>query len=79
MVFSYIRIMKFTVSVPDKKAKTFVQFLKTIDYVNVEENKDFVVPEWHKKLVLKRIKNSKPEDYIPLDKAMKKLKKELGI
>ncbi len=28
---------------------------------------DFIVPEWHKELVRERIKNSKPENMIPLE------------
>ena len=32
------------------------------------------IPKWHKEETLKRIATSKPEDFIPLEKAKKQLK-----
>ena len=40
----------------------------------IQEQEHFDVPEWHKKIVLDRIKNSKPEDYIDWKDFKKELK-----
>lgn len=32
-----------------------------------KKDDDFIVPEWHKDLVRKRIRNSKPKNMIPLE------------
>lgn len=42
----------------------------------IQEQDDFKVPEWHKKIVLDRIKNSKPEDYINWKDFKKELKRK---
>ncbi len=40
----------------------------------IQEENDFVVPEWHKKIVLDRIKNEKISDALPWAEVRKKLK-----
>lgn len=42
-------------SMPDKKVKDFLNFINDLNYVKVEEA-EFVVPEWQKKEVRKRLK-----------------------
>ncbi len=60
-----------TISIPEGFYKTFVEFFKHIPEAKIE---DVTIPEWHKKETLKRISSSKPEDYIPWNKAKKQLK-----
>ena len=43
-------------SIPDKKVKGFLKFLNDFSYVKVEEAA-YIVPEWQKKEVGKRLKN----------------------
>ena len=37
-------------------------------------NEDPEIPEWQKEIVLERMKNTKPEDYISWEEARKQLK-----
>lgn len=64
-----------SVTIPDSLYKSFVDFFKHMPNVIIEEQKeDIHIPEWHKKIVLDRIKNEKLEDGIPWEVARKKLK-----
>ena len=63
-----------TISIPDSFYKTFLEFFKHIPDAKIDDVEDFVIPEWQKKETLKRINSSKPEAYIPWDKAKKQLK-----
>jgi len=40
---------------------------------------DFEVPEWHKKIVLERIKNAKETDFVDASKVMDDLEAEFGL
>ncbi|MEY4874988.1 MAG: hypothetical protein RL708_137 [Bacteroidota bacterium] len=42
-------------------------------YHIIDEPIDFVIPEWHKKIVLDRIATAKPADYIDADDFFKQL------
>ena len=67
-----------TVTIPDSFYDSFVDFFKHIPNVSIEENEIEEVPEWQQKMVLDRIKNSKPEDYIDADEALENLKSKYG-
>lgn len=61
-----------TLKIPDKKLGFFMELVKQLGF---EVTKDeLVIPEEHKKIVRDRIKNTKPEDYIPWEEARKQLK-----
>ncbi|MGA9637000.1 hypothetical protein [Flavobacterium sp.] len=68
-----------TVTIPDSFYDSFVDFFKHIPNVSIEENEIEEVSEWQQKMVLDRIKNSKPEDYIDADEALKSLKDKYGF
>lgn len=68
-----------TVTIPDSFYDSFVDFFKHIPNVSIEENEIEEVPEWQQKMVLDRIKNSKPEDYIDADEALENLKSKYGF
>lgn len=65
-----------TINVSDSKVNQLIELLSknfgTVKVTEVEE--DIMVPEWHKKIVLDRIKNTKAEDYISLDELESRLK-----
>jgi hypothetical protein len=42
----------------------------------IQEQDDFEVPQWQQKIVLDRIKNSKPDDYIEWKDFKKELKRK---
>lgn len=76
--------MQLILNVKDKnKATLLLEFLKSLNYVNsveqVDDEQDFEVPEWQQKIVLDRIKNSKPEDYITVEESNKRLKQKYGF
>ena len=61
------------VNVPDDKLEEFLRLMNSIGCEIAEE--DFEIPEWHKEIVLERIKNTKEEDFIPWEQ----VRKDLGI
>jgi len=65
-----------TINVSDSKVNQLIELLsKNFGTVKVTEvQEDIVVPEWHKKIVRDRIKNTKPEDYISLEELESRLK-----
>jgi len=64
-----------TINVPDSKFDKLMEFLsKNFGNITVNQAEDFDVPEWHKEIVLKRIKNAKDEDFFPLDDLDNKIK-----
>lgn len=76
--------MQLVLNITDKKkANLLMEFLKELKYVNsvrqVEDKHDVEIPEWQQKIVLDRIKNSKPEDYVAWKDFKKVLKKKYGF
>jgi hypothetical protein len=68
-----------TVTIPDSFYETFINFFKHIPDVSIDENAANEVPIWQQEMVLERMKNAKPEDYIDADVALKDLKKKYGF
>lgn len=64
---------RIVINVPDEKLAEFNQAMQSMGFQPKEE--DFVVPEWHKEIVRESIRNTKEEDYIPLEE----IKKKYGI
>ena len=62
-----------TVTVSDNYFNTFMEFFKYNPNVKFDE-KEFT--NWQVEMVLERSKNAKPEDYQPLDEALKELDKK---
>ena len=65
-----------TVTIPDDFYETFVNFFKHIPEVSIDDENISEVPLWQQEMVLERIKNAKPEDYILLEDALKELDKK---
>lgn len=65
-----------TVTIPDSFYETFVSFFKHIPEVSIAENTTNEVPIWQQEMVLERMRNAKPEDYIPLEDALTELDKK---
>lgn len=68
-----------TVTIPDDFYPTFIEFFKHIPDVSINDKKENEVPLWQQEMVLDRIKNSKPEDYIDANIALSNLKKKYGL
>lgn len=59
-------------TIPDEKVETFLAFINDLNYIKVEE---FIVPEWQKKEVRKRLRALKadPSLAIPSKEARRRL------
>lgn len=60
-----------TLNIPDNKLEFYIQVFKQFGLEVSEDNIE--IPEWQKKEVLKRIEETKPEDYISWEEARKGL------
>ena len=60
-----------TLSIKDNKYSFFKELVKNLDFVKITDED---IPEEHKKIVRKRIKNSSPDKLLDWDKAKSKLK-----
>ena len=65
-----------TVTIPDDFYETFINFFKHVPEVSIDDENICEVPLWQQEIVLERIKNAKPEDYILLEDALKELDKK---
>ncbi|MBI4931561.1 MAG: addiction module protein [Bacteroidetes bacterium] len=63
-----------TISIPENFYNTFIEFFKHIPEAKIESEESFSIPEWHKTETLKRIKNAKPENFIPWEKVKKNIR-----
>jgi C4-type Zn-finger protein len=64
-----------TVTIPDEFYNSFIEFFKHVPEVKIDESQE----EYNRsieKMVIERVKNAKPEDYIPLEDALKELDKK---
>jgi len=62
-----------TVTIPDDFYETFISFFKHIPDVSIDENVENQIPLWQQEMVLERIKNAKPEDYVSWEESKKRL------
>jgi hypothetical protein len=67
-------VMKVTLDIDDSKAAFLLELLSSLDYVTIDTDTQFEVPEWHKEIVRQRIKDATPNDYITWDEMKKKIK-----
>lgn len=67
------------VTIPDEFYETFIRFFKHIPDVSIEEDATNEVPLWQQEMVLERIKNAKPEDYVDARESLKKIKHKYGF
>ena len=70
------------VTIPDNFYSTFLDYLKNNPEVLVEEKYEYfdeTVPQWQQDLVLERIKNSKPEDYVDARESLNRIKAKYGL
>ena len=62
-----------TVTIPDDFYSKLMSLLEPFPEVEVKEKDDNEVPLWQQELVLNRIKNAKPEDYVSWEESKKRL------
>jgi len=61
-------------NISDKqKANKLIEFLRTLNYINIQElsEENIMIPEAEKKLMRKRLKNAKEEDFKDWDEIKK--------
>ena len=62
-----------TLTIPDDFYPSLVECCKDNPEVSIHEREENEVPLWQQELVLERIKNAKPEDYISWEESKKRL------
>ena len=62
-----------TVTIPDDFYETFISFFKHVPDVSINETQENEIPLWQQEMVLERMKNAKPEDYISWEESKKRL------
>lgn len=67
------------VTIPDDFYETFISYFKDIPNVSIDENITNEVPLWQQEMVLERIKNAKPEDYVDALESLDKIKKKYSF
>ena len=65
-----------TVTIPDDFYETFIDFIKHIPNIYIEENTAIEIPIWQQEIVLERLKNAKPEDFISWEEVKKEMDKK---
>ncbi len=65
-----------TITIPDDFYDTFINFLKYIPNVSIDENLEDEIPLWQQEMVLERIKNANLEDYISWEESKNKMSKK---
>ena len=68
-----------TVTIPDDFYETFVSFFKHVPNVSIDETASNEVPLWQQEMVLERMKNAQPEDYVDAKESLKKIKDKYGF
>lgn len=65
-----------TVAVPENKLTFFKELVHSLNFkeIDTEDQLNFDIPEEHKKLVLERIKNAKPENWLRWDEVQDSFK-----
>lgn len=69
--------MRLTLNIPEDnstKAIALIEYLKSLDYVILEQEDEILVPEWHKEIVRKRVQQSKPNQLLEWDKVKENFK-----
>ena len=62
-----------TVNIPEEFFDKFMALCQQIPDVSVAKKKEDDVPLWQQEMVLERIKNAKPEDYVSWEESKKRL------
>lgn len=68
--------MKVTLDIQDSKAAFLLELLSSLEYVTIDNNENFEVPEWHKKIVMDRV-NDPNAKYVNAEEFFKKLDKKI--
>lgn len=69
--------MKVVLDIDDSKGKSLLEFLKSLDFVRVEENTD--LPQWHQQIIDERLDflKSFPEQKSNFDDVLNSIESEL--
>lgn len=66
-----------TLNIQDSKYAAFLEFIKTLDYVQINENEE--TPTWHKEIIEKRLKKLKEDDLTAWEDVKEKLNKKYDL
>lgn len=63
------------------KAKAFLEFIKTLDFISVNESTDFDIPKWQQEITLKRMEELEKDKSksVDFDQMIEKLERKHGL
>lgn len=68
---------RITLNIQDSKYSAFLEFIKTLDYVQINENEQ--TPAFHKEIIENRLNELNEEDLNQWEDVKKKLNKKYGL
>lgn len=69
--------MKLVLDIDDSKGQTLIDFLKSLDFVKIEES--YEIPQWHQQLINERLNffEEFPEQKIKLNEVIDRIESQL--
>jgi hypothetical protein len=67
--------MQLTLNIKENKVEAFINFIKTLDYVSIQEDEVLEIPQWQQDIVMNRMKNG--ETNIPEAEFYKLMERKL--
>ena len=67
--------MQLTLNIKENKVEAFINLIKTLDYVSIQEDEVLEIPQWQQDIVLNRMKNG--ETNIPEEEFYKLIERKL--
>lgn len=67
--------------ISNPKAKAFLEFIKTLDFISLEDNRHNAIPKWQQDLTLKRLAelDKDPSKSIDFDSMINGLERKYGL
>ncbi len=68
--------MQLTLNIKENKVEAFINFIKTLDYVSIQEDEVLDIPQWQQDIVLDRMKSG--ESNLPEEEFYKLMERKLN-
>jgi hypothetical protein len=67
--------------ISNPRAKAFLEFIKTLDFISLDDNKHNAIPQWQQELTLKRLAelDKDPSKSIDFDQMLNRLESKYGL
>jgi hypothetical protein len=67
--------------ISNPRAKAFLELIKTLDFISLDDNKHNAIPQWQQELTLKRLAelDKDPSKSIDFDQMLNRLESKYGL